>query len=498
MAPRLDTTLDLLDLGPERAAIYNRISLDKHSDERAVRRQSEDAHNLARSRGWTVVGEYTDNSLSASRPEIERPEYNRLLADYRAGAFDALICFDLDRLTRQPRQLEDWIEEAEKRGLVVVTLNGEADLSTDGGRMFARVKAAVARSEIERKSARHKRANVQRAENGHWQFSRRPYGYDRINGEIVIVEPEAEIVRECYRRYNAGESLYAIANDLNERGIPLHSADAEWSMRRVQQMLRNERYAGIVSHLGKRYDAEPSWEPLIDKRTWRDYVKTREARTREGAWSTTTKHLLSGMIFCGVCGARLLARPDYRRNPDGSRRTFQAYACQENWCVQIKAEEVEPVVNGIVLARLADKRVLKGLREEPNTAPVVEEIRKLRERHSNLVDLVADGALPRAEARQRGQALAEKVARLEKRLNAMRHESPLTDLALSRAIPTKWNRKMSIMEKRRVIEELGLIVTIDKARRGRRPNGPEGKPLPDLDRIRFEWRDATDAEAPAS
>lgn len=496
MAPRLDTTLDLLDLGPERAAIYNRISLDKHSDEKAVRRQSEDAHNLARSRGWTVVGEYTDNSLSASRPEIERPEYNRLLADYRAGAFDALICFDLDRLTRQPRQLEDWIEEAEKRGLVVVTLNGEADLSTDGGRMFARVKAAVARGEIERKSARHKRANRQRAEAGHWQFSRRPYGYDRINGEIVIVEAEAEIVRECYKRYNAGESLYAIANDLNERGVPLHSADAEWSMRRVQQMLRNEHYAGIVTHLGKRIDgAKPTWTRLIDDRTWSDYLAMRDGRTREGAWSTAPKHLLSGMIFCGVCGARMLARPDYRRNADGSRRTFQAYACQERWCVQIKAEEVEPVVNGIVLARLADKGIVKALREEPDTAPLVAEIKKLRDRQSNLIEAIADG-LPRAEARQRARRLAERVEALEKRLSAMRQESPLTDLAMSRSIPTKWNRKMPLLEKRRVIEDLGLIVTIDKARRGRRPNGPEGKPLPDLNRIRFEWRDADDAEAP--
>ncbi|WP_267888213.1 recombinase family protein [Mycobacterium ostraviense] len=49
--------------------------------------------------------------------------------------FDALVVWDLDRLTSQPRQLEDWIDAAEGRGLALITTNGEADLTTDGGRM---------------------------------------------------------------------------------------------------------------------------------------------------------------------------------------------------------------------------------------------------------------------------------------------------------------------------------------------------------------------------
>ena len=61
---------------------------------------------------------------------------------------------DVDRLTRQPSQLEEWIDRAEEHGLKLVTSNGDADLSTDGGRMFARIKAAVARGEVERKGAR--------------------------------------------------------------------------------------------------------------------------------------------------------------------------------------------------------------------------------------------------------------------------------------------------------------------------------------------------------
>jgi len=75
-----------------------------------------------------------------------------MVRDYDAGLFDAIICYDLDRLTRQPRQLEDWIDRAESNGLALTTANGDADLTTDGGRMYARIKAAVARAEMERKA----------------------------------------------------------------------------------------------------------------------------------------------------------------------------------------------------------------------------------------------------------------------------------------------------------------------------------------------------------
>ncbi len=151
---------------PTRTAVYLRVSIDATGEQLAVSRQRDDCLKIAADRGWTVVREYADNSISASDRRKARPAYDHLVADYQAGTFDALICWDLDRLTRQPRQLEDWIDAASERGLRLVTANGEADLSIDGGRMFARIKASVARAEVERKGARQSRALRQRAESG--------------------------------------------------------------------------------------------------------------------------------------------------------------------------------------------------------------------------------------------------------------------------------------------------------------------------------------------
>lgn len=126
MPPHLPTS--------RKVAIYLRISQDREMDGLAIDRQRQDCENLATYRGWEVVETYVDQSVSATDKTKARPAYTRMVTDYEAGKFSAIICYDLDRLTRQPRELEDWIDRAETHGLALVTANGDADLSTDGGR----------------------------------------------------------------------------------------------------------------------------------------------------------------------------------------------------------------------------------------------------------------------------------------------------------------------------------------------------------------------------
>jgi len=278
-----------------------------------------------------------------------------------------------------------------------------------------------------------------------------------------------------FARYVAGETAYALAANLNERGIP--SIETAWSQERVRQLLGNPRYAGIVASKGQRFDVAPQWTPIIDERTWNDAETMRESRTRAGSWSTSTKHLLSGKLSCAVCGSSLLARPD---------RGIQVYACTSNWCTSIRASEVDAVVEGVVLGRLADKRIIKALRSTPDTAPLVDELADLRKRRDAITDLLADGLLDRRKAREQAAVLTSRIDSTAARLTAMRRESPLTDLALARSVPTRW-RNLGILDKRRVIEDLGMRVTISKGRKGRRAHGPDGKPVPDLSRIAIAW-----------
>lgn len=88
---------------PRKAAIYLRISQDREMDGLAIDRQREDCENLAQFRRRDVIETYVDQSKSATDRTAMRPDYDRMVADYLLGRFDAIICYDLDRLTRQPR-----------------------------------------------------------------------------------------------------------------------------------------------------------------------------------------------------------------------------------------------------------------------------------------------------------------------------------------------------------------------------------------------------------
>ena len=80
-----------------------------------VQRQLEDCRKLAGDRGWTVVDEYVDNDVSAYSGK-RRPEYERMLADIRDGLRDAVLVYNMDRLTRRPIELEEFTAVCEAAG----------------------------------------------------------------------------------------------------------------------------------------------------------------------------------------------------------------------------------------------------------------------------------------------------------------------------------------------------------------------------------------------
>ncbi|WP_270365318.1 recombinase family protein [Microbacterium algeriense] len=282
-----------------RAAVYLRISLDRTGEEAAVERQLDDCLAIIAQRGWEQAGEpYVDNSVSASKRDVRRPSYDRLVDDYRAGAFDAIVCYDLDRLTRQPRQLEDWIDAAEETGLVIVTANGEADLSTDGGRMFARVKAAVARSEIERKGARHRRAYEQRAAAGKPHAGRRRNGYEP-DGETPR-EEEAAVVRRCFQQIADGASLRSVVRGLLGDNVPPGTGKG-WGGARVRYMLLNPSYGGLVPVGGATVHFDRV-TPIVRPELAAEVRAILTDEKRRTSMGPGRRHLSSGLVSCGVEG----------------------------------------------------------------------------------------------------------------------------------------------------------------------------------------------------
>lgn len=348
-----------------RAALYLRISLDATGEGLAVDRQRKLCRDIVELRGWEVAGEYVDNSISASDSRKKRPGYDRLVRDYEAGAFDAVVCYDLDRLTRQPRQLEDWIEAAERRDLALVTANGEADLTTDGGRMYARIKLAVARGEVERKSKRQQDAAKQRSELGKPPLGVRLTGYTP-KGELV--PDEAKIIERIFEDFLEARNLRAVARSLNDDGIETRRGKP-WHPSTVQTILRNPRYAGRAVYRGEVTGQRGAWVPIVSDEDYEaaQAILDSPDRVANVAGTTERKHLGSGLYLCAVCDQPLSAW-------SGAR-----YRCRDGAHVNRARGAVDDYVRAVIAARLS--KVIDLL--TPTTqaeAKLVEAVGRARER----------------------------------------------------------------------------------------------------------------------
>ena len=358
---------------PRRAALYLRMSLDHTGEKLGIERQREQCESICAQHGWQIVGVYEDNSISATDARKYRPGYDNLVQAYAAGQFDALVCYDLDRLTRQPRQLEDWIDAAEGRGLAVVTANGEADLTTDGGRLFARMKLAVARSEVERKSARQKAAAHQRAKLGRPPLGTRLTGYT-AKGETV--PDEAELVRRIFAMFSAGESLRMIARTLTGEGVPTHRArkglptDGQWNPTSITTILTNPRYAGRAIYQGEvMTETVGNWEPLVGGDVF-DLVQARlsDPRRKTNRVGTDRKHLGSGLYVCADCGQPCTSFSNGR------------YRCKQAH-VNRSMPQVDSFVRDIIAERLRQPDVADLLTPATeDLTPLLEESERLRTR----------------------------------------------------------------------------------------------------------------------
>lgn len=359
------------------AAIYLRVSLDATGEQLAVTRQREDCLKIADDREWTVIHEYVDNSISASDAKKLRPEYEQMCRDYELGKFDALICWDLDRLTRQPRQLEDWIDRSEQRGLKLVTANGEADLTNDGGRMYARIKAAVARAEVERKGARQSRAQRQRAEQGRVPKGVCPLGYDKYGN---LIPEEAKHVRWIFDQFASGDSLYGIARALDERGIPSRRGGT-WSPSTIRGILLNARYAGRSVYEGTVVGLG-QWEAIVDE-TQFDAVSARlsDPRRKTNGGDTARKYLGSGVYYC-TCGLRI-------RASSGRGPGLHQYTCR-NRCYGRGGNPIDELVLAVVRERLAQPDLADLLVQQTDKEQVEALTTERAELHHRLVTIEAD------------------------------------------------------------------------------------------------------------
>jgi DNA invertase Pin-like site-specific DNA recombinase len=306
--------------------------------EKGITRQKEDILGLADKLGVNIVEWYPENDTTAFKKKrirlpngrsvwrVIRPEFRRMLEDFEDGKIDGVIFYDIDRLARQPRDLEDLIDLVEHYRRPVEAVTGQIDLRTSNGRAMARVLVAMANKSSEDTARRVARARLQKAQQGnggHFRGSRRRFGYHE-DGTVNAME--ARVIRDAVKRFLAGESwagLVKVFEGSGQRPIMARS----WSSGAIRQILVSPSVAGIAVYGGSLRKenqegraptmfSDPegvalrdaagkyimgNWQPIVSVEEWKAVVTESAGRKAGRVFSArgTRKYLLSGLLRCG-------------------------------------------------------------------------------------------------------------------------------------------------------------------------------------------------------
>ena len=451
------------------AGIYARISQDADGTELGVTRQQEDCRAEAERRGWNVTQVYVDNDVSATRAKV-RPSYQRMIRDVERGVINALVVWDVDRLTRTPRELEDLIDLANKYGLSFANVGGDIDLSSPDGRMMARFKGTLARREVEQMSRRLKRRFQQKAESGE-PHGYSPYGFTRVDGIDTIVDDEATVIREAARRILSLESLRSVVTDFNARGI--HGPKAPlWNSTILRQILVRPANAGLRQYQGK-VIGKSTAQPIYDEATHERLVSLlRDPSRRSNHVGPGFKYLLSGVAICGRCGGimrRQIGRVVVSKRTGATKRQPPSYCCSACFKVRRTQEPVDELVSEVLIARLSLSDAV-GLFATTDSGAANEARAAIASIDAKLdiaADQFADDTITGAQLKRITTRLREERHRAANKLAGAQPRTAVTDLT-SGDVKANWDA-LPIAAQREVVEAL-ITVTIKPSGSGKRFN----------------------------
>ncbi|SDO72257.1 Site-specific DNA recombinase [Pedococcus dokdonensis] len=355
---------------PVRAAIYARISRDRAGERAGVEQQERECRALAERLGWEVVAVYVDNDISAYKGK-PRPQYRAMLDAVRRGDVGGLVAWHTDRLHRRLVDLEELVTLAETKHVEIRTVTaGDVDLSTAGGRMNARILAAVAQQEVEHLRERVQAKRKTMLEAGAYRGGKRPFGYRK--GGMVVRPREAEVVARASRDVLAGRSLKGIARELNQQRVRT-SSGAEWTSLSLRDVLIRPRNAGLI-HTGKAsvptaeltIVGRAQWPALVDEDTWRAVHALLTAPSRRHPnHKTDPSWLLSGIARCGATGPEgqpcggVIRATSIGATPSRPNITPTAhYRCAEFAHLTVLVPKTDDYVRQVVAEMVRDARVL--------------------------------------------------------------------------------------------------------------------------------------------
>lgn len=296
-----------------RVALYRRVSTDMQAEEGfSLEAQKIRLQAYAESQGWTIVADYCDEGYSAKN--TDRPSLQQLIRDIEQKKFDIVLVYRLDRFVRSVLDLHELLQHMERHGVKFKSATEVFDTTSATGRLFITLIATLAQWERETIAERVHMGMTKKVQSGERNGAPAPYGYNIIDGRLVVNENEAKWVKYIYDRYGSVGSQ-TIAKELNSMGVRTKKGEV-WSDFSVRYILKNPIYAGYVRWNYETYSSgsrkktgneiltkinQDDFVPLISYDKYREIQQLLKDRSAN-AFRSDNFYPFSGVAKCGKCG----------------------------------------------------------------------------------------------------------------------------------------------------------------------------------------------------
>lgn len=380
--------------------LYMRYSSERQT-EQSIEGQRRVCTEFCKRMGYNIVDSYIDRATSAFKDTSKRTSFQKMIRDSEKHLWEAVVVYKLDRFARNRYDSATYKAKLKKSGVRVISATEQISENPEGVILEAVLEgmAEFYSKELSQKVTRGMRETALKCNSigGHI-----PFGYKIENKKLVIVEPQATIVREAFALYAGGASVARICEDFKDKGYKNSKGEA-FTRSSFDRMFRNERYIGVYKYKDVRI--ENGVPTIIDKATWNKVQKRLKINAQSPSrGKAKVDYLLTQKLFCGHCGAPMVGE-----SGTGRSKVYNYYTCtsrkRQHNCdkTPLKKDFIErAVVQDVVslltpeyIEKLADAAVRQNQLDIKNTTLVPSlqaELHDIKKSISNLLKLVEKGA----------------------------------------------------------------------------------------------------------
>ena len=322
----------------KRVCAYARVSSDSSEQQNSFYNQVEYYKGYIRQRDdWEYSGIYADEAKSGTQIK-RRDEFSQMIKDCEDGKIDMIVTKSVTRFARNTVDSIEVIRKLKLLGIGVYFEKENINTLSEKSEMLLTILSSISQGESESISTNNKWGIRKRFQDGTFKLSTLAYGYSKDkDGELIINEDEAKIIRRVFKEYLNGKGCYVIARRLNEDNIPTIRSAEKWQDSVVNEILQNPIYEGDLL-LQKTYTTEvlpferkinkgelPQYfiennhEPIIRREEGQMVREIYEYRRNQIGIDDSGKNLnryeLSSKIICKECGSTFRRQKIYIGKP---------------------------------------------------------------------------------------------------------------------------------------------------------------------------------------